>query len=97
MELRHLGHDVQTIQETGYANQEVGDDEVLAAAAADNRAVLTINRRHFIRLHRASFAHKGIVVCTLDTDIAGQAQRIDEALASIESLDGQLVRVNRSS
>ncbi len=30
-ELRHLGHDVITIQEAGYANRELPDDQVLAS------------------------------------------------------------------
>lgn len=36
-ELRRLGHDVLTIQETGYANQEYPDDGVLNLAIADNQ------------------------------------------------------------
>ena len=49
-ELRRLGHDVLTIHETRRAGQQVPDDEVLASATADGRAVLTLNRRHFITL-----------------------------------------------
>ena len=44
-ELRRLGHDVLTIQETGKANQEFPDEAVLSSASANNRAVLTINRK----------------------------------------------------
>ena len=63
-ELRRLGHDVLTVQEAG---QQGGDDpHVLAYAAASGRAVLTFNRRHFIRLHLQSSAHAGIIVCTDD-------------------------------
>jgi hypothetical protein len=46
-ELRRLGHDVLTIQETGKAGQQTADEEVLKAAAADGRIVLTLNRKHF--------------------------------------------------
>jgi hypothetical protein len=53
-ELRRLGHDVITIQETGKGEQAVSDPDVLELASADDRAVLTINRRHFIRLHGES-------------------------------------------
>lgn len=51
-ELRHLGHDVVTMYEDGKANQSVSDEEVLALAGAAQRALLTVNRKHFIRLHR---------------------------------------------
>ncbi len=50
--LRALGHDVLTIQETGKADQAELGDKVLEFAATENRALLTLNRRHFIRLHR---------------------------------------------
>ena len=94
-ELRRLGHDVLTIQETGKANQEFPDEAVLSSASASNRAVLTINRKHFIRLHRASPEHKGMIVCTADLDFTGQASRIHEAIKSHDTLAGKLVRVNR--
>ena len=58
-ELRQMGHDVLTIQETGKVNQEFPDKAVLSHASADNRTVLTINRKHFIRLHRTSPGHGG--------------------------------------
>ncbi len=94
-ELRRLGHDVVTIQETGYANREFPDDQVLAHATADQRAVLTINRKHFIRLHQTSPDHSGIVVCTFDPDFEAQAGRIDQAAGSKDTLIGKLIRVNR--
>lgn len=94
-ELRRLGHDVLTIQETGKANQEFSDEAVLSYASGDNRTVLTINRKHFIQLHKASSEHKGIIVCTADLDFAGQAKRIHEAIESHNTLGGRLIRVNR--
>jgi predicted nuclease of predicted toxin-antitoxin system len=48
--LRDLGHDVLTVQEAG--NAGLPDEEVIAFATSQNRAVLTLNRRHFIRLHQ---------------------------------------------
>ena len=63
-ELRLLGHDVLTAQEAGQAQQRVPDSGVLAFATAQGRAVLTFNRRDFIRLHGRSSAHSGIIVCT---------------------------------
>ncbi len=96
-ELRQLGHDVLTIQETGKANQEIPDDQVLAFACAESRAVLTINRKDFIRLHRRQQNHSGIIVCTFDLDFARQAKRIHEAIEPLASLEGQLIRVIRPS
>jgi hypothetical protein len=61
VELRQLGHDVLTVQEAGQKGQK--DPAVLAFASAQGRAVLTYNRRHFIRLHRQTSSHTGIVIC----------------------------------
>lgn len=93
--LRRLGHDVVTIQESGKANQEYPDEDVLAVAGNDERIVLTINRKDFIRLHQLMPNHHGIIVCTADLDFAGQARRIHEAIAEQGRLTGKLVRVNR--
>ena len=93
--LRARGHDVVTLQETGAGGLSVPDDVVLARATAEGRAVLTMNRRHFMVLHRASSVHAGIAACTFDPDFARQAARIDVALARAGSLAGLLVRVNR--
>jgi hypothetical protein len=68
---------------------------VLTFAAAQGRAVLTLNRRHFRRLHRSSPTHPGILVCTHDSDSVRLAARIHEALAASPVLDNQLVRITR--
>jgi hypothetical protein len=94
-ELRRIGHDVLTIQETGKAGQSISDEEVLVFASADSRAVLTLNRKHFIRLHNASQEHAGIIVCSFDPDFLEQARRIQASIASQAKLSGQLIRVNR--
>ncbi len=95
-ELRRLGHDVLTTLEAGQAGLAVSDPEVLAQATAQGRAVLTFNRRHFIRLHEETPGHAGLIVCTFDVDFAGLAHRIDAAIRAAPSLDGQLLRVNRA-
>jgi len=92
--LRDLGHDVLTIQETGRAGQAVSDEAVLSFAVEDGRAVLTINRKHFIQLHGKRPRHSGIIVCSFDPDFTRQAQRIHEAIGA-EPFDGRLIRVNR--
>ncbi|PYI86938.1 MAG: hypothetical protein DME26_07920 [Verrucomicrobia bacterium] len=93
--LRALGHDVLTIQEAGNADQALPDEEVLKSATANNRVLLTLNRRHFIRLHRENPRHAGIIICTFDPDFEGQAERIHKAIGAQSSLSGQLIRVNR--
>ncbi|WP_366665110.1 DUF5615 family PIN-like protein [Microcoleus sp. bin48.metabat.b7b8b9.023] len=50
--LRALGHDVLTVQEAGKANQKIPDENVLAFASSEKRAVITENRKDFFRLHR---------------------------------------------
>ncbi len=94
-ELRRLGHDVLTIQETGKANQEFPDELVLQTANADGRIVMTINRKDFNRLHQRNSEHSGIIICTADLDFAGQARRIHEALEINAPLENKLIRVNR--
>jgi hypothetical protein len=95
VKLRELGHEVLTALEAGNANQRILDEAVLSYATSANRAVLTINRKHFVDLHRRMPAHCGIVVCSLDADFAGQAGRIHKAIAPDTELRGKLIRVNR--
>ena len=98
-ELRLLGHDVLTSQEAGRANQMVPDDEVLQFATHERRAVLTLNRLDFFRLHGSTGGqHAGIIACTRDDENpAAFAMRIHLAITSLASLTGQLVRVVRPS
>lgn len=95
-ELRSLGHDVVTIQERGRASEAVPDAEVLRLAVEEDRAVVTLNRRDFIRLHNQRSDHGGVIVCTVDPDFPGQALRIHQAIQSNSDLRGLLIRVNRS-
>lgn len=95
-ELRRFGHDVLTVQEAAQDNRAIPDEEVLAFAHAQGRAVLTINRKDFLRLHLQSNRHSGIILCTADSDFAGQARRIHNAVDPLTPLTGQLLRVNRS-
>lgn len=94
-ELRRLGHDAITVAETGKAGQKTSDEEVLAFALSEDRAVLTHNRKHFFRLHRERPAHAGIVACTYDPDFIALASRIDNVLKAAGELTGQLLRVTR--
>lgn len=95
--LREKGHDVLTTGDAGNANTRIPDDEVLRFAIENRRAVITHNRQDFIRLHRANPDHEGIVVCTENADFSALAEKIHGQLQQIESLKGQLVRVNRGA
>lgn len=93
--LRSLGHDVLTVKEAGNANQRIPDEVVLAFASRNNRAVLTFNRPDFIKLHLLQPDHAGIIVCSEDFDRERLAMRINQAISQVETLKGQLIRVNR--
>lgn len=92
-ELRRLGFAVVTMYEDGKANQSLTDEEVLSIASGKQSALLTLNRRHFIQLHRQQSKHSGIIVCTFDPDFIGQAQRIADALKKGSA--NSLIRINR--
>lgn len=95
VELRRFGHDVLTSVEAGNAGRAVPDEEVGAFAAADRRILLTLNRRHFVRLHQVTPDHTGILVCTFDPDFAGQSAHINHLLVSRNDWASQLLRINR--
>jgi hypothetical protein len=94
-ELRRLGHDVLTAQEAGEGDQGKTDNEVLAFAVAHERAVVTFNRRHFVRLHSRTGLHCGIIVCSRDADHMALADRISRSIAASPKLANCLLRVNR--
>ena len=95
VELRRRGHDVVDLEYMGLADRGVPDTSVLDMAASDGRAVLTLDRRDFARLHQERTHHSGIVACTLDLDSVGMAARIDTALTAIARLDDQFIRIVR--
>ncbi len=94
-ELRRLGYDVLTSQEAGETNRAVPDAEVLAFAAEQGRALLTINRRDFLRLHHRNPDHAGMILCSQDADVLGQAERIHQAIQNAGELRSQVIRINR--
>ena len=71
------------------------DDDVLAYAVRHARAVMTLNRKHFINLQRRKPGQAGIIVCTFDRNFVAQAKRIHEAIKSESELTSKLIRVNR--
>jgi len=96
-ELRRLGHDVLTAFEDGRANQSVPDQAILARATELDRAIITLNRLDFKRLHAHTGEHAGIIICTEDPDRIGQARRIAEAITDAGELRTKLIRVYRQN
>ena len=91
--LRQLGHDVLTSYEAGNANQCIPDDQVLATATDDDRAVLTFNRDDFLFLHRQGVGHGGIVVCKDDSRVQELGKVLHDYLMTQKSLHNRLFRV----
>ena len=95
-EVRRLGIDVLTAFEDGRANQSITDEDILARATDLGRAILTLNRRDFKRLHIQDPNHSGIIICTEDPDRLNQAQTIAQSIADGVELQRKLIRVYRS-
>jgi len=94
--LRLMIHNILTLQAAGKDNPKNPDEEVLAFAVSENRAVLTLNRCYFIRLHSLQSDHAGIIVCKPHQDLARMAANINEAISSLATLTNQLIRLYRS-
>jgi predicted nuclease of predicted toxin-antitoxin system len=93
--LQALSHNVLTAQEAGQANQKISDEAVLAFAIQDQRAIVTGNRRDYMKLHRLHPNHAGIIIYTEDLNFEQLANRLHEAICNSEPLNGKLIRVNR--
>jgi hypothetical protein len=93
--LRARGHNVLTSHEAGNAGRSVSDPDVLQFAISENRAVVTFNRRHFVKLHARVPTHCGIVVCSYDPDFSALSSRVHDAISTAGGLRGKLIRVNR--
>lgn len=94
--LREMGHDVFTVQDAGKAGLKIPDISVLNFATENNRIILTLNRIDFIKLHHLQPNHSGIIVCRDDRNWEEFAKRINDAILSVDSLQGKLIRVNRN-
>jgi predicted nuclease of predicted toxin-antitoxin system len=93
--LRSLGHDILTVQEAGKANHKIPDLQVLEFATQEERAILTLNRTDFLKLHYNHPDHSGIIICRDDRNWENFANRIHQVITQVESFKGQLIRVNR--
>ena len=94
-ELRRLGHDVLTTPESGRAGQRISDRDQLEFATVVRRAILTLNRRDFFRLHAERPDHGGIIISTPDANTTELAERIDRAIRELSSIIGRLIRIVR--
>ena len=93
--LGDLGHDVLTVQAAGNANLKIPDELVLEFAIDQERAVLTLNRKDFKRLHRVNPIHTGIIICTDDGNRSVLADRLHAAIIAESDLLGKLISVVR--
>jgi predicted nuclease of predicted toxin-antitoxin system len=88
--LRIAGLDVVTAYEAGLIRTP--DRDVLAAATAAGRAVLTLDK-DYVRLHNRGAPHAGIVHVSEDNDVVALSTRILAALVAVPVLGDQLIRV----
>jgi len=93
--LRLFGHDVVTTHEAGKSGLRIPDQDVLAYAVKDDRAILTRNWDDFRQLHRSQPDHLGIIICKEDLNTERQAIQIHEAISNVSTLHNQLIRVIR--
>jgi len=78
-----------------YSNENFPHEEVLTFAFQYDRILLTLNRKHFIRLHKKGAKHTGIFACTYDPNFKALARRIHESVQKESNLTGRLIRINR--
>jgi predicted nuclease of predicted toxin-antitoxin system len=93
--LQNLGYDLITLTDLGLAQIGMPDPEVLKKATALNRCVITFNRLDFIKLHKASNQHAGIIVCTYNPDNKQLAQKIHQSIQESKTLHTRLIRIYR--
>ncbi len=91
--LVEFGYDVQTTHD---ANNLGKDDKTqLIYAVSQNRAIVTHNRKDFIRIHKETPKHSGIIICTQNPNNQQLAEKIDEKIRTQDQLTNLLLRVNR--
>jgi hypothetical protein len=83
--LRGRGYDIVSAREVGMAGFSISDEAQLVYAAAEGRAILTFNTKHFVPLHEAWWeagrSHAGIIVSRrFDRDEVGELIRLVERL-----------------
>jgi hypothetical protein len=66
----------------------IGKDDrtQLIYAVSQNRAIVTHNRKDFIRIHKVTPNHYGIIVCTQNPNNQKLAEKIDEKIRNIDQI-----------
>src|SRR5262249_25985692 len=82
--LRQRGYDAESCQEAGRGNQQIPDDQQLAYATQQQRAILTFNVGDFYRIdadwQAAGHDHYGILVTTEITDLGSLLRSVQQHL-----------------
>jgi hypothetical protein len=95
--LRQQGHNILTSYESGQANQGIPDENVLTFATESDRSVITLNRDDFLKLHRLSIPHCGIIICKDDRDYLAQAETLNDFLQDQANLINRLIRIQKQN
>jgi predicted nuclease of predicted toxin-antitoxin system len=89
--LLRLGYDAESCQRAGRANQGISDEDQLAYASQQGRAILTFNVADFERLDRRwkarGLVHHGIIVSAQITDLQELIRRVQLHLDTYSSLN----------
>ena len=85
--LRDRGYDAESCQEAGRANQDLSDEQQLAYAASQGRAILTFNMGDYQALERAWKAagrqHVGIILSPEVKDFGELLRRVQRHLDTV--------------
>lgn len=90
-ELQRLGHNVETIQNVGFANREFPDGYVFECAKIMGRAVLTCDYKDYLQLHQKTPNHPGIIATPQDKNHIERAHQIHQRLQQEPELKGKFV------
>lgn len=93
LKLRELGIDIITVADLLLDNQGTPDTDIYKVATDHGRAVVTFNRKDFLRIHNQSTRHSGIIVCKRNTPVALLVQKISDLVQSTVDFSGQLHRI----
>lgn len=93
--LQEYGHDVISLNDLELAGIGLTDEDVLATATNLERAVLTHNRKDFLRLHKKSKEHAGIIVCTRNPDLSRLGEKIHSSIDELDALHGLCIKIYR--
>ena len=96
--LKKAGHDVITVNDSGLSGES--DEIVLSYAISEKRLLLTRNYDDFLKLHRKTSTHSGILVICQDDNSAKDMsyKSIVKAIANLEAasipLTNQFISLN---